>query len=124
MLRIFRIAGALAFLLFVSLDSASAGSRKIRMNQFDVSKQTAVVMIDSSIDPKVLKVKQGTTVEWINNGDGRTVAAVDKSFSSGVLKPGAYFQHRFERRGKFAYRCRAQKANAGSDILGTIVVTK
>jgi plastocyanin len=123
MLRIFRSLGALVVLLAISLYPASA-QHKLRMNQFSGNHQPAVVMIDSSLDPPVLKVKQGTTVEWINNGDGRTVVASDHSFSSGVLKPGANFQHTFERRGKFEYLCRSREAKSGGDISGKIVVTK
>lgn len=123
MLRIFRSLGALVLLLSMSLNAASA-QHKVRVNQFSGNHQPAVVMIDSSLDPPVLKVRQGTTVEWINNGDGRTVVASDHSFSSGVLKPGANFQHTFARRGKFEYLCRSHEGSTGRDISGKIVVTK
>jgi plastocyanin len=123
MLRIFRSLGALVLLLSMSLNAASA-QHKVRVNQFSGNHQPAVVMIDSSLDPPVLKVKQGTTVEWINNGDGRAVVATDHSFSSGILKPGANFQHTFDRRGKFEYLCRSREAKSGGDIWGKIVVTK
>ena len=122
MSRIFRISGALVLLSLVSFNSASAESRKTRMNHF--AGQTAVVMINGSLDPPLLKVKQGTTVEWINNGETRTVAASDASFSSGVLKPGKSFQHTFRKRGRYSYRCRLAEGNSGSEIAGTIFVTR
>lgn len=125
MLGIFRSSGVFVLLLPLLCESASAGSHKIRMNQFDTSKQTAVVMINGSLDPEVLKVKQGTTVEWINNGEGQSVAAKDESFKSGVLKPGANFQHTFSKPGKYMYRCLLYTGeDASRKAEGTIIVTK
>ena len=120
--RIFRIAGAVVLISSVFVDCASARPRKLRASQFDAMKQPAVVMINDTLDPQILKVKQGTTVEWINNGDCLEVAASDASFKSGMLKQGENFQHTFQKRGRYGYRC--ESSQRGSDISGTIVVTR
>jgi plastocyanin len=120
----FRSAGVFVLFLLVTFDSASAGPRKVHANQFAASKQPSVVMIDRDLDPQVLTVKVGTIVEWINNGESRKIAANDDSFSSGVLKPGENFQHIFDKRGRYEYRCRSQQGKTDGDIAGTIVVTK
>lgn len=124
MFRIFRTTSAFVLLLSVISDSASARSHRVRANQFDAVNQPAVVMISSSLDPQVLKVKQGTTVEWINNGDCRVVAGSDNSFNSGVLKQGQNFRHTFEKHGRYTYQCRAGEGKAGGQVSGTIVVTR
>jgi plastocyanin len=122
MSTIFRIAGAVVLISSVFLVCASARPRKVRPSQFAAVHQPAVVMINGSLDPQVLKVKQGTTVEWINNSDRLTVAASDASFKSGVLKPGENFQHTFQKRGRYSYRC--ESGRPGGEISGTIVVTR
>lgn len=124
MLKVFRVAGAFVLVLPLLFDSAAAAhQRKARWSQFDAGKQPAVVMINgSALDPETLRVKQGTTVEWLNNTGQGTVGASDDSFQSGVLKPGENFRHTFDKRGTYHYRCRLQ--NVKSDISGTIIVTK
>jgi plastocyanin len=124
MSRMFRSAGVFVLFLLAAFDYASAGPRKVHVNQFAASRQPSVVMINGELDPPVLKVKEGTVVEWINNGDSRRIAAKDASFTSGVLKPGASFQHTFNKRGRYEYRCRSQQEKMGGDIAGTILVTK
>ena len=122
MKRIFRLTGVLVLLFLVSFDSAGARPRKARIKLSPG--QPAVVMIDGSLDPPLLRIKQGTTVEWINNGESRTVAASDASFTSGVLKPGKSFQHTFKKRGRYAYRCRIHEGVEEKEITGAILVTR
>jgi hypothetical protein len=58
--------------------------------------------------PNALSVPVGTTVKWTNSAVDKidhTVAAVDGSFSSGPLKPGATFNFTFTKAGSFQYIC-------------------
>src|SRR5579884_3531085 len=49
-----------------------------------------VSALDNSFSPKVLHVKVGQTVTWINNGQSpHTVTADNKSFDSGIFQSGA-----------------------------------
>ena len=123
MVKVFRLAGVFVLVLPLFRPSASAAQHKARWSQFDAGSQPAVVMINGGIlDPAVLKVKQGTTVEWINNNGQGTVDATGNGFQSGVLKPGDNFRYTFDKRGTYHYRCRLQ--DVGAEIPGTIVVTK
>jgi plastocyanin len=56
--------------------------------------------------PDVLTVHVGDTVEW-KNADivPHTVTAVDKSFNSGAIKPGATWKFVVKKAGSFAYVC-------------------
>ena len=123
MVKVFRRAGVFVVVLPLLLHSPSAAQHKARWSQLDAGNQPVVVMINAgTLDPAVLKVKQGTTVEWINNNGQAMVDATGDGFQSGVLKPGDNFRYTFEKRGTYHYRCRLQDASAA--IPGTIVVTK
>ena len=123
MAKVFRFAGVFVLVLPLFLQPASAAQRKAHWSQSDAASQPAVVMINGgTLDPAVLKVKQGTTVEWINNNGQGSADATGEAFQSGVLKPGDNFRYTFDKRGTYHYRCRLQDAKA--DIPGTIVVTK
>jgi len=54
----------------------------------------------------VLTVSVGDTVEW-KNADivPHTVTALDKSFNSGGIAPGATWKYVAKRAGTFAYGC-------------------
>jgi len=122
MVKVFRFAGVFVLVLLF-LQPAPAAQRKGHWSQFDAESQPAVVMINGgTLDPAVLKVKQGTTVEWINNNGQGSADATGEAFQSGALKPGDNFRYTFDKRGTYHYRCRLQDAKA--DIPGTIVVTK
>src|SRR3954463_14901079 len=57
--------------------------------------------------PATLHVKKGQTVTWKNNDDSdHTVDAEDGSFSSGTIKSGKTFAHKFSKAGKYAYSCK------------------
>lgn len=75
-------------------------------------------------EPKVLTIKAGTTVEWVNDGGRHTVEADDGSFKSDVLPQGGKFTHTFAKPGKYAYHCEFHGEKGGKDMAGTIVVTK
>lgn len=65
-----------------------------------------VAIADGQFIPAQLTIAVGTSVTW-NNQDQRdhSIVADDGSFSSGNLKPGRSFSHRFETPGSFGYRC-------------------
>ena len=125
-MRIYRGVAVLGFSLPLLLPSASAQhSRRIHHGQFDSRKEPAVVMINgSTLDPQVLKVKRGTTVEWINNSDCQMVDAGDAPFKSGILGQGASFRYTFSKRGSYQYHCRFRDSNVPREMFGTIIVTK
>jgi plastocyanin len=66
---------------------------------------------DNYFDPDELHVTVASTVEWRYDGAGgetestHTVTALDKSFTSGDLQPGARFSFTFKQPGEFAYVC-------------------
>ena len=66
----------------------------------------AVSIVNFAFAPMDLRVKAGTTVTWTNNDSAaHTVAAIDKSFTSGNLAKGATFQFMFAKAGTYKYIC-------------------
>jgi plastocyanin len=64
-----------------------------------------VAVLDSGFDPPSLAVPVGTVVVWTNKGAApHTVTAVDGSFASDDLAPGATFPYQFAQIGTFQYR--------------------
>jgi hypothetical protein len=64
-----------------------------------------VAILDSGFDPPTLSVPVGTVVVWTNKGAApHTVTAVDGSFASDDLAPGATFPYQFAQLGTFQYR--------------------
>ena len=79
----------------------------------------AVSIVNFAFAPVDLSVKAGTTVTWTNNDTAaHTVAASDKSFTSGNLAKGATFQFMFPKAGTFKYIC-----GIHNYMTGTITVT-
>ena len=74
---------------------------------------TAVQMVDNEpdltnwhFDPAALTVPAGSTVVWHNRGhEEHSVTADDRSFDSGLTKPGTDFQRAFPKVGVYAYHC-------------------
>jgi nitrite reductase (NO-forming) len=61
---------------------------------------------DNDYEPKVLTIKAGTTVHWVN--DDRvvhTVTARDRSFHSGNMRKGKKWSHTFIKPGEYEYYC-------------------
>jgi plastocyanin len=86
---------------------------------------TIVEVSSFKFEPKVLTVKAGTTVRWINKGGWHTVEADNGSFKSTELKSeNAFFDHRFDKTGKFPYHCTFHGSKGGKDMAGTIIVQK
>ncbi|MFM9106920.1 MAG: cupredoxin family copper-binding protein, partial [Chloroflexota bacterium] len=65
-----------------------------------------VAIANYAFDPAALDVAAGTTVTWTNKDTvPHTVTAVDKSFDSGNMPPGATFSHTFATAGTVDYIC-------------------
>lgn len=80
--------------------------------------RVSVSIRDMAYSPASVTVKVGDTVVWTNRDDqDHTVNARDGSFSSGNLKPGDTFTHRFAKAGKYAYSCSLHPR-----MKGTVVV--
>jgi plastocyanin len=57
-------------------------------------------------DPAEITVPAGTSVVWVNKGkEEHTVTADDKSFDSGMKRPGATWQRAFAKPGRYTYYC-------------------
>ncbi|HWO01607.1 MAG TPA: plastocyanin/azurin family copper-binding protein [Blastocatellia bacterium] len=91
-----------------------------------ISEEPTIVQVSSfKFEPKVLTVKPGTTVRWINKSGFHTVEADNGSFKSTELKSeNSYFDHKFDKAGKFPYHCSFHGNKGGKDMAGTIIVQK
>jgi plastocyanin len=71
--------------------------------------------------PKVLEIKSGETVRWINESSTEhNVVAANKSFQSKMLPDkGDHFECTFKRPGEFQYFCQPHKIMG---MKGTIIV--
>ena len=86
---------------------------------------TIVEVSSFKFEPKVLTVKVGTTVRWLNKTGWHTIEADNGSFKSTELKgEHAYFDHKFAKAGKFPYHCTFHGHKGGQDMAGTIIVEK
>ena len=75
----------------------------------------SVSIVNSSYQPGTVSIKTGQSVTWTNNDDrDHTVAGTDGSFSSGNLKPGQTFTHRFTKAGTYSYGCKLHPRMRGS----------
>jgi plastocyanin len=112
--------------------AASAGSRASKKtagpaaaNTATTAEPTIVEVSSFKFEPKVLTVKVGTMVRWVNKSGWHTVAADNGSFTSTELKSeNAYFDHTFKKAGKFPYHCTFHGGKGGKDMAGTIIVQK
>ncbi|CAN5497631.1 hypothetical protein BH10PLA1_BH10PLA1_17880 [soil metagenome] len=70
---------------------------------------------DLQFQPANVQLKVGQSVTWINADDrDHTVTAVDNSFDSGNLKPGAAYTFHFNKPGSFQYVCSYHPRMRGS----------
>jgi plastocyanin len=87
--------------------------------------QSTVVKVSAyeyTYNPSVLRIKPGTTVEWVNTGHhGHTVTSEDRRWDSGDLKPGQTFRMTFVHPGTYYYYCthHARENMRGSIIVGS-----
>jgi plastocyanin len=106
----------------------------------DQSAPAAIVRMTAAnkFDPEKVTIKAGEAVRWVNDNAGPShtvttdpslvqneddVESPDgaKPFSSGVIKPGKFYQHAFEVPGTYRYACAPHE---GSKMFGVVVVTK
>jgi plastocyanin len=65
-----------------------------------------VDVADNQFNPNAATVAQGGTVTWkLSGAVAHTVTSDDKSFNSGLLKPGESYQFTFDTLGAFTYVC-------------------
>jgi plastocyanin len=77
--------------------------------------QARVTIAQTAYGPARLEVDTGTTVSWANDDPViHTVTAVDGSFNSGVLQPGAEYSLVFETPGTYEYFCAVHPGQSGS----------
>jgi len=83
----------------------------------------AVTELDNEFSPRVLHIKAGQTVTWVNEGQTiHTVTADDDSFDSGNMDTGAQYTHTFMQPGSYPYFCRIHGASGGVGMAGVIIV--
>ncbi len=127
----------LPLLLLLALPASTAlGKRKAD----DQSTPAVTVHMNAAnkFDPEKVTIKAGEAVRWVNDNAGPShtvttdpsmvqnendVESPDgaKPFSSGVIKPGKFYQHTFELPGTYRYACAPHE---GSKMLGVVVVTR
>ena len=115
---------AIAFVLGAALIAAAAGTSSHSAVAPDDQAKATVNINRFKFEPKELKVKQGTTVQWVNHGTRHSVDADDGSFKSDILKEGDIFENTFDKPGTYRYYCRFHGDKGGKDMAGKIVVTK
>ena len=128
---------ALPLLLLLALPAASA----LGKHEADDQSAPAVTVhmnAANKFDPEKVTIKAGEAVRWVNDnaGPSHTVTTDSsmvqneddveipdgaKPFSSGVIKPGKFYQHTFDVPGTYRYACAPHE---GSKMLGVVVVTK
>jgi len=84
----------------------------------------SVLMRSSSLPPKEMKVKVGTTVTWMNAGTtAHSATAIDKSFNTRNLQPGETKSVAFSTPGTFVYHCVFHgNPDDRSGMIGTVIV--
>lgn len=86
-----------------------------------VTSQMVVPIYGGTYHPKVLTVKTGTTVIWVNMApDTHTVTSVNRLFNSGLIRHGGHYKVTFTKTGAYRYYCTLHPAT----MRGTIVVHK
>lgn len=82
-----------------------------------------VSLKDFSFAPKVLKVKKGTSVNFINQDAVKhTVTSDTGLFNSGDILPGQSYSYTFSQVGVFPYYCVYHGDKGGVDMAGSIQV--
>ena len=67
---------------------------------------TRVVMKNIAFEPGHISIARGTTVAWRNEDQlAHTVTAVDHSWTSPLLPPGAVYTHSFDQPGRYEITC-------------------
>lgn len=93
-----------AFVLPAQAGSVSTVSRETRATASGAAATKTVSITDDQFSPKTVKVKKGSKVKWVNNGDDdhtTTGSGWDKT-----LAPGQSYARKFKKAGTFKYVCR------------------
>jgi plastocyanin len=90
---------AIASAVFASVPAATAGPSP--------TSGVRVPIAHWRFHPKILQVRSGTTVVWVNEQHGNhTSISDDGLWNSGAIAPGATFSFTFTALGTYAYHCR------------------
>lgn len=85
---------------------------------FGAASRVQVTITDRKFSPPALTVPPGQTVTWANRDNlDHTIDADDGSFSSGKLKTGRSFTHRFDKAGTYPYSCTLHPREKGRIIV-------
>jgi len=127
----------LPLLLLLALPAASMLG-KHKADDQGAPAATVHMTAANKFNPEKVTIKAGEAVRWVNENAGPSHAVTTdssmvqnendveipdgaKPFSSGVIKPGKFYQHTFKVPGTYRYACAPHE---GSKMLGVVVVTK
>jgi plastocyanin len=127
----------LPLLLLLALPAASVLG-KHKADDQGAPAATVHMTAANKFDPEKVTIKAGEAVRWVNENAGPSHAVTTdssmvqneddvqipdgaKPFSSGVIKPGKFYQHTFQVPGTYRYACAPHE---GSKMLGVVVVTR
>ena len=83
--------------------------------------QMTVPIYGGTYHPKLLTVKTGTTVIWVNRErEPHTVTSVNGLFNSGHIKPGSHYKLTFTKAGTYYYYCTLHPTT----MRGTLIVRR
>lgn len=128
----------LPLLLLCTALFAAGGRSRHQDKRLDAPAAIVHMTATNKFDPETVTIKVGQAVRWVNDGRGpshtvttdasmlqdeNNVELPDgaKPFSSGVIGPGKFFQHKFEVPGTYRYACAPHE---GSKMFGKVVVTQ
>jgi plastocyanin len=76
------------------------------------------IMKSLAFQPSRIEITAGTTVAWTNDDPlEHTVTAIDHSFDSGLIAPGATWRHTFTKPGTYQFSCQPHPFMKGEVIV-------
>ncbi len=95
---------AVAFVAFSPNSTYAASASPAAKVKVSITTNKKVVF---TFKPKSVTIAVGTSVTWTNTTTvAHTVTSDDgKTFSSGIINPGATFSFKFTKKGTFGYHC-------------------
>ena len=128
----------LPLLLLLAVFPATTAFGKNKADDQSTPAVTVRMTATNKFDPEQVTIKAGEAVRWVNeaagpahtvttdpslvqNEDDVAIPNGAEPFSSGVIKPGKFYQHTFEVPGIYRYACAPHE---GSKMFGVVVVTK
>jgi plastocyanin len=109
--------------LLEALNQSASPSTVVETTSPSGGQAVVVNMKDFAFDPKLLKVKAGTTVIFVNQDpEKHTVTSDTGLFDSGDILPGKSFSYTFLQAGTFPYFCVFHGDKGGVDMAGSVVV--